>query len=63
MEFIKIDREQISLFGCSLDSLVEKNSKARLIARIVDGLDIKKLCNNYDEKDRGIYDPKIMLAT
>lgn len=63
MSFIKGDREQIGFIGYSIDDFVEKDSKARFIANIVEKIDTRNLYQRYSDQGGEAFDPKIMLAT
>ena len=63
MSFIKGDRKQIGFIGYSLDDFVEKDSKARFIANIVERIDTRNLYMRYSDQGGEAFDPKIMLAT
>jgi len=63
MSFIKGDREQIGFIGYSIDDFVEKDSKARFIANIVERIDTRNLYLRYSDQGGEAFEPKIMLAT
>jgi transposase len=63
MSFIKGNREQIGFIGYSIDDFVEKDSKARFIAKIVERIDTRNLYQRYSDQGGEAFDPKIMLAT
>jgi transposase len=63
MSFIKGNREQIGFIGYSIDDFVERDSKARFIADIVEKIDTRDLYIRYSDQGGEAFDPKIMLAT
>ena len=63
MGFISADRDQMSLFGYSLDDFVPAEAKCRFVAKIVRELDLSDLYADYSPQGGDAYDPATLLAT
>lgn len=63
MGFITASREQLTLFGYSLDDFVEERAKCRFIVRTVDKLDLHELYADYSSQGGDAFEPAILLAT
>ena len=63
MGFIAADRNQMSLFGYSLDDFVPAEAKCRLVVRVVRELDLSSLYAGYSSQGGDAYDPATLLAT
>jgi transposase len=63
MGFITANRNQMSLFGYSLDDFVPAEAKCRFVVRIVLELDLSGLYADYSPQGGDAYDPATLLAT
>jgi transposase len=63
MGFITASREQLTLFGYSLDDFVDLSARCRFIAKVVATLDLNELYGDYSSQGGDAFDPGILLAT
>ena len=63
MGFITASREQLTLFGYSLDDFVDESAKCRFIVKTVGKLDLHELYADYSSQGGDAFDPSILLAT
>ena len=63
MGFIAANRNQMSLFGYSLDDFVPAEAKCRFVVKIVQELDLSALYADYSPQGGDAYDPGTLLAT
>ncbi len=63
MGFITASREQLTLFGYSLDDFVDSAAKCRFVAKLVAALDLNDLYADYSSQGGDAFDPGILLAT
>jgi len=63
MGFITASREQLTLFGYSLDDFVDESAKCRFIVKTVGKLDLHDLYADYSSQGGDAFDPSILLAT
>jgi transposase len=63
MGFITASREQLTLFGYSLDDFVYESAKCRFIVKTVGKLDLHELYADYSTQGGDAFDPAILLAT
>lgn len=63
MGFITASREQLTLFGYSLEDFVDSSAKCRFIAKVVAALDMNDLYADYSTQGGDAFDPGILLAT
>jgi transposase len=63
MAFITASREQLTLFGYSLDDFVDESAKCRFIVKTVGKLDLSDLYADYSTQGGDAFDPGILLAT
>ena len=63
MGFIAADRNQLNLFGYSLDDFVPPEAKCRFVVDIVGQLVLSELYADYSEQGGDAYEPQAMLAT
>jgi len=63
MGFIAANRNQMSLFGYSLDDFVPAEAKCRFVVRVVRELDLSGLYGDYSPQGGDAYDPATLLAT
>lgn len=63
MGFISTDRNQMNLFGYSLNDFVPKDAKCRFVADIVSRLDLNELYQRYSNQGNYAFEPSIMLST
>ena len=63
MKFISNNRDQINMFGYTLNDLVPQKAKCKLIITLIKKLKLKKLYHRYSSQGNHAYDPSMMLAT
>lgn len=63
MGFIAANRNQMGLFGYSLDDFVPAEAKCRFVVKIVQELDLSHLYADYSPQGGDAYDPATLLAT
>ncbi len=63
MGFIAADRNQLNLFGYSLDDFVPQEARCRFVAGLVTELDLTGLYADYSSQGGDAYDPGTLLAT
>ena len=63
MGFISNNRNQMELFGFSLDDFIPNDAKCRFIVDIVSKLDLTELYNRYSAQGNDAFEPSAMLAT
>jgi transposase len=63
MGFIAANRDQMSLFGYSLDDFVPAEARCRFVVRMVQELDLSGLYADYSPQGGDAYDPATLLAT
>jgi len=61
-DFIRANRNQISLLPPSIDEWLPENHLARFVVEVVEELDLTKLYKVYGRTGRPPYDPKLMLG-
>lgn len=61
-DFIRANRNQISLLPPSIDEWLPENHLARFVVEVVEELDLTKLYKVYGKTGRPPYDPKLMLG-
>lgn len=62
MGFIAADRNQLKLFGYSLDDFVRPDAKCRFVVEIVGQMDLSELYADYSDQGGDAYDPGTLLA-
>ena len=63
MGFITANREQLTLFGYSLDDFVDESAKCRFIVQLVNRLDLNDLYADYSTQGGDAFEPAVLLAT
>ena len=62
MGFITAQRNQLRMFGYSLDDFVAPDAKCRFVVEIVAELDLRELYADYSPQGGDAYDPRALLA-